>query len=138
MAVSQVSSASLQAILPRTYNREDYFAPHERAMAKFYDTTTDFTDGGAPRGIDRRWAIRTKDSHAAAGAAEASDQPTFRAPSVIQAAVSAITVAATVAWSELLMAAGQGEGILNASDIIDDHVKMTTRNLMSALNRLSL
>lgn len=132
------STANLPNILTRTYNRENYFAPHERSMAKFYDGTEDFPDGGKPLGVERRWGIRTKDSHAAGGTAESGDLPAFNPPSVLQAAIAAITVAAAVAWSEVMLSVGQGEGILNTTDIIDDHVKMTTRNIMSALNRLSL
>ena len=136
--MAATSVANLPNILTRTYNRENYFAPHERALTKFYDGTEDFTDGGKPLGVERRWGIRTKDSHAAGGTAESGDLPSFNAPSVLQAAIAAIQVAASVAWSEIILSAGQGEGILSATDIIDDHVKMTTRNIMSALNRLSL
>lgn len=136
--MSATSTANLPNILTRTYSRDNYIYPHERALAKFYEGTEDFEDGGKPLGIERRWSIRTKDSHAAAGTAEGGDFPAFNAPSVLQAAISAIQVSVTVAWTELMMAVGQGEGILGVADIIDDHVKMTTRNMMSALNRLSL
>ena len=137
--MAATTTATLANILARTYNREDYFAPHERSMAKYYDSVEDFPDGGKPLGTDRRFTIRTKDSHAAGGTAESADLPAFSPPSVLQASVTAIQVAASVAWSELMAMVGQGEGFVGVgTDIIDDHVRMTTRNLMSALNRLTL
>lgn len=138
MAIIGTSTANLPNILVRTYNREGYIAPHERHMAKFYDTTEDFEDGGKPLGSARYFSIRTKDSHATGGTAEGGDYPTFTAPSMLQASVSAVFVSAAVAWTELMMLVGQAEGSINAEDIIDDHVKMTVRNMMTRLNSLTL
>jgi hypothetical protein len=138
MAAIGTTTANLPNILVRTYNREGYIAPHERHMAKFYDTTEDFEDGGKPVGSARYFGIRTKDSHATGGTAEAGDLPTFSAPSVLQASVTGVQVSASVAWSELMMLVGQAEGSIYAEDIIDDHVKMTVRNMMTRLNSLTL
>lgn len=131
------TTANLPNILTRTYNREEYFAPHERYLTKFLDSVEDFPDGGKPLGIERRFGIRTADSHAAGATAEGGDLPAFSPPQVLQAVVSAIQVSAACSWSELMMMVAQGEGTLG-EDIIDDHVKMTTRNLMTALNFLTL
>ena len=76
------TTANLANILTRTYNREEYFAPHERVMTKFYDAVEDFPDGGKPLGAERRFAIRTADSHATGGTAESGDLPTFNPPQI--------------------------------------------------------
>jgi hypothetical protein len=70
--------------------------------------------------------------------AEAGDFPEFTAPAGQQAAVSAKQIAATIKLSELMMAAGQGEGSLLQTDIIAMNIAMTIRNHTSALNRYSL
>lgn len=131
------TTANLSNILTRTYNREEYFAPHERIMTKFYDTCEDFSDGGKPLGAERRFGIRTADSHAVGGTAEGGDLPTFAPPQILQAVVSAVQVSASCSWSELMMMVATGEGTLG-EDIVDDHVKMTVRNLMTHLNFLTL
>jgi hypothetical protein len=131
------TTANLPNLLTRTYNRERYFAPHERVMTKFLDGVEDFADGGKPLGTERRFAIRTADSHATGGTAEMGDLPAFSPPQVLQAAVTAIQVSASCSWSELMLLVATGEGTLG-EDIIDDHVKMTTRNLMTQLNFLTL
>lgn len=131
------TTANLPNLLTRTYNRERYFAPHERVMTKFLDGVEDFADGGKPLGTERRFAIRTADSHATGGTAESGDLPAFSPPQVLQAAITAIQVSASCSWSELMLLVATGEGTLG-EDIIDDHVKMTTRNLMTQLNFLTL
>jgi hypothetical protein len=131
------TTANLPNILTRTYNREDYFAPHERIMTKFLNEVEDFPDGGKPLGVERRFAIRTADSHATGGTPEGGDLPAFAPPQVLQAVVTAIQVSASCSWSELMLMVATGEGTLG-EDIIDDHVKMTTRNLMTHLNFLTL
>ena len=131
------TTANLPNILTRTYNREDYFAPHERIMTEFLDSVEDFPDGGKPLGVERRFGIRTADSHATGGTPESGDLPAFSPPQILQAAVSAVQVSASCSWSELMLMVAQGEGTLG-EDIIDDHVKMTTRNLMTHLNFLTL
>jgi hypothetical protein len=138
MSMSPTTTSTLANILTRTYTREDYIAPHERAMAKFYDSVQEFTDGGQPLGSARYFPIFTADSHATGGVAESGDLPIFEYPSVLQGYVSAVQVAASVAWSELMMAAGQGQGLIAAQDIIQHHVRMTTRNLMTRLNWYTL
>lgn len=136
--MAAMTTSSVANILARTYNREQYLAPHERFMTKFYNEIEDFEDGGKPLGVERRFEIVTKDSHAAAGVAESGDLPDFAAPASLQGTVNAVQVAATVAWSELLLMVGQAEGLVSGMDVISRYVKMTTRNLMSALNRQSL
>jgi len=136
--MAATSSANLPNLLVNTYTRPDYIVPHERAMAVFYSETDDFPDGGKPIGKGRTWGVRTKDSHAAGGTAEGSDLPAFTQPAILQLTVTAIQIAASVAWTELMLMVGSGEGVITAEDVIDDHVQMTTRNIMSALNRLTL
>jgi hypothetical protein len=131
------TTANLPNLLTRTYNREQYFAPHERIMTKFLDSVEEFPDGGKPLGIERRFAIRTADSHATGGTPEMGDLPAFSPPQVLQAVVTAVQVSASCSWSELMLLVANGEGTLG-EDIIDDHVKMTTRNLMTQLNFLTL
>ncbi len=131
------TTANLPNILTRTYNREEYFAPHERIMTQFLDSVEDFPDGGKPLGAERRFGIRTADSHATGGTPESGDLPAFSPPQVLQAVVTAVQVSASCSWSELMLLVATGEGTLG-EDIIDDHVKMTTRNLMTHLNFLTL
>lgn len=132
------SPANLANILITKYGRAKYIPAHERSMAKFYHETEDWEDGGAPLGAERKWGIRSKDSHAAAAVDGGGDLPTFNPPALVNPSLTAKAVAASVAWTELMLAVGQAEGTIQAIDVIDDHVKMTVRNIMSALNRHSL
>jgi hypothetical protein len=132
------TSSNLANILITTYGRSGYIPAHERSMAKFYSETESWTAGGKPVGAEHKWGIRTKDSHAAGAVAESGDVPTFNPPAFIQASLTAKTVAASVAWSDFFLWVSQAEGTIQAVTGINDHVKMTVRNFMSALNRHSL
>ena len=131
------TTANLPNLLTRTYNREEYFAPHERILTKFLDSVEDFPDGGKPLGSARYFGVRTADSHSVGGTAEGGDLPTFNPPQILQCSVSAVQVSASCSWSELMLLVATGEGTLG-EDIVDDHVKMTTRNLMTHLNFMTL
>ena len=133
-----LSTSTVAGALAHTYNYENYLAPHERMMTKFWDTVQDFEDGGEPVGADRSWEIVTSDSHAATTGAEGADLPAFAAPSSIQATISAIQHMSSVAWSELLLAVGKSPGTVTKVNIIDRYVEMTTRNFYQMLNRMTL
>jgi hypothetical protein len=125
-------------ILATTYSRERYIAPHERHMTPFLDTVEEFDNGGEPVGRSRKFEIVTKDSHSSGAQAEAAAWPTFITPASLNGEITAKPVNAAVAWSDLMLAVGQGDGLIHQLDIIDRYVQMTVRNLMSNLNRLSL
>jgi hypothetical protein len=131
-------TAAVANILATTYSREKYIAPHERHMTPFLDTVEEFDNGGEPVGSSRKFEIVTKDSHSSGAQAEAASWPTFITPASLQGSITAKPVNAAVAWSDLMLAVGQGEGLIHQLDIIDRYVQMTVRNLMSNLNRLSL
>lgn len=133
-----IGKTSVAEILAIDYGRENYLAPHERFICKFYDKVQDFEDGGAVVGLKRTFEIVTADSHAVAGTAEGEDLPEFAAPDSINCDVSAVQIAGTVAWSDLMLKIGKGQGLITKVDIVDRYVKMTVRNLYSALNRQSL
>jgi hypothetical protein len=140
--VSQTGYAStiptnLGNILTRTYGREDYIAPHERVMAKFYDSLEE-VPGTPIYGAAQFFPIFTADSWAVGGVAEAGDLPNFEVPAVLQANVAPVQIAASLAFSELLAAVGQADGMIAAKDIIDYHVKMTVRDLMARINWYTL
>lgn len=136
--MADITTSSLANILARTYLRQTYLAPHERFMTKFYDAVKDMEDGGDLVGADRRFEIVTGDSHAVAGTAESGDLPTFGAPSSLQAAVSPVTIAGSLAFSDLMLAVGRGEGTVSRMEVIGRYVDMTTRNFYTALNRHTL
>jgi hypothetical protein len=135
MAVT--STSNFAGLLVETFSRDRVFAPFERSLAKFHDSTRDWEDE-PPLGKGRTFGIRTKDAHSVGAASEASGVvPTLRQPEVLQANVDAVQVVGGVGWTEFMMSAGRGLGSLGP-DVISDHIEMTTRNFMSALNRLSL
>lgn len=131
------TTSSLSNILTRTYGREDYIAPHERVMAKFYDSLEE-VPGTPIYGTAQFFPIFTADSWSVGSVAEAGDLPVFNPPQVLQAQVSPIQIAAALAFSELMAAVGQADGLIAAKDIIDYHVKMTVRDLMARINWFTL
>lgn len=131
------SSSNFVQYLVNRYNQE-LMAEHERAMAKFYDRTKEFTDGGTPSGAGRIYGIRTKDSHAAGAIPEGGDLPVFVQPATIQVNVQPKSCSASLAWTELMLSIAQAPDAISGVDIITDHVEMAMRNAMVAINRHSL
>ncbi len=131
------SQANLPNILITNYSREAYIAPHERFMAKFYDSTQDWSGGKEP-GLNLKWGIWTKDSQAAGAVADGGNFPDFNPPTVLQGTLTVKEVAAAMSLTERMLAQGASEGAIWLANVVDTHVKMTTRNFMQALNRHSL
>lgn len=130
-------TSTFAGLLVETFSRDRVFAPFERSLAKFHEMTQEF-DNEAPLGKGRTFGIRTKDAHSVGAAAESGGVvPTLRQPAILQANVDAVQIVAACGWSELMLSAGQGLGTLGP-DVVSDHVEMTTRNAVSAINRLSL
>lgn len=136
--MAELSTSTVANILATTYNREDYLAPHERFSAKFWSETEKFEDPGGGHGASRKWEIVTGDSHSVAATTEGGDWPTFAAPASLQASITAIQIVATLRFSELLLDFGKADGLVSKVDVVKRYVNMTTRNMMSALNRHSL
>lgn len=133
-----VSVATVPNILAYTYNRDRYIAPHERFMTKFYDGVQDWPQPPGAIGRGRVFEVVTADSHAAGGVAESASLPEFNDPTVINCTLTAIEIAASLQFSELIAAVGKEDGLVSKVDVIDRFVRMTTRNFMSALNRHTL
>lgn len=131
------ATSTFAGLLVETFSRDRVFAPFERSLAKFHDSTQDFTNE-EPLGKGRTFGIRTKDAHSVGAVSEASGTtPTLRQPEVIQANVDAVQVVGAVGWTELMLSAGKGLGSLGP-DVLTDHIDMVTRNITQCLNRLSL
>jgi hypothetical protein len=134
MAASTVSTVG--DLLIRSYTRQDWFVPFERSMTKFLDSIEDFPNE-EPLGVGRYFGIRLKDAHSTGGIAESGELPTLRQPQIVQGIVIAVQIAASCGWSELLLSVGTKGGSIGP-DVISDHVEMTTRNLMSHINRVTV
>lgn len=132
-----IGKSSIPEILATTYG-EQYLAPHERALAEFWNEITAFPDGGGQIGKQRDFEIVTGDSHAAGAVSEGADLPLFNAPSSIIATVLGVEVAASVAWSDLMLTLGTAPGTVAKVEVLDRYVKMTVRNFYSMLNRHAL
>lgn len=133
MAATTLSNFSNYLI--RVYSREK-FAPFERSLTKFLDSIEDATNEAAV-GTGRRFGIRTGDAHAVSPAAEGSVLPDLGQPTVLQAEVTPITIGAAFGLTEQVLVRGVADGTLNQS-VLNDHVVMTMRNLLSAVNRYTV
>jgi hypothetical protein len=133
--MAATTTSNFANFLIRVYSREK-FAPFERSLTKFLDSLEDATNEPAV-GTGRRFGIRTADAHAAAAAAEGSVFPDLNQPTVLQAEVTPVSVVAAFGLSEQALVRGISDGTLNQS-ILNDHVVMTLRNLLSAVNRLTV
>lgn len=133
--MAATTTSNFANFLIRVYSREK-FAPFERSLTKFLDSLEDATNEPAV-GTGRRFGIRTGDAHAAAAAAEGSVLPDLAQPTVLQAEVTPVSVVAAFGLSEQALVRGVSDGTLNQS-ILNDHVVMTMRNLLSAVNRLTV
>lgn len=125
-------------ILTVAYNREKYIAPHERFMTPFYDSVEDFADGGKPLGRQRSFFVQTGNSHSYSYVAESGNYADYTASTGLEAYVVAKEIEATLKMSTLMQLSGQGEGMMVQSDIIDQQVKSTTQDLMTALDLFTL
>lgn len=135
--MAATTTSTFAGLLVETFSRDRVFAPFERSFAKFHDTTQDWPNE-EPLGKGRTFGIRTKDAHSVGAVSESSGTtPTLRQPQVLQANVDAVQIVAAVGWTELMLSAGRGLGSLGP-DVLTDHIDMTTRNMMQALNRYSL
>ena len=135
MAVTLTSTFA--GLLTETFTRDRVFAPFERSMAKFHDSTQDWPNE-EPTGLGRTFGIRTKDAHSVGTVSEANNTtPTLRQPEVVQANVDAVQIVGAVGWSELFLSVSRGLGSLGP-DGLTDHIDMVTRNATSCLNRMAL
>lgn len=135
--MAATSTSTFAGLLVETFSRDRVFAPFERALAKFHDSTQDWPNE-EPLGKGRTFGIRTKDAHSVGAVSESSGTtPTLRQPEVLQANVDAVQIVGAVGWTELMLTAGRGLGSLGP-DVLTDHIDMVTRNVTQALNRLSL
>ena len=141
--MANINTSTVAEALGRTYLRQTFLVPFERTFANFYSQVEDFSDGGDLRGSARYFEIATRNSHASAitgsgTTGESATLPTFSAPASVQAAISPVTLLASLEISELLLAVGQGDGLLSKMDVIDRYVKMTRECAVSNLNRATL
>lgn len=134
--MSASTTSTVANTLIRRYSREKWFAPFEREMTQFLDELED-CENEDPTGSGRYFRLWLADAHATGSVAESGSLPNLNQPTVLQGSVTGIQVTAAFGVSELLLSAGVADGTLGA-DTIADHVEMTTRNLMTNLNRLSL
>lgn len=133
-----LTTSNFANILTVTYSREKFIAPHERFMAKFYDKTKDFPDGGKPLGRQRSFFIKTGNSHSGGYVAEGGNYYDYTAPTGLEAYVVAKEIAYSLKMTTLMQLSGQGEGMMVQMDIVDEEVKSTTQDLMLGLNRATL
>lgn len=133
--MAATTTSNFANFLIRVYSREK-FAPFERSLTKFLDGLEDATNEAAV-GTGRRFGIRTGDAHAVSPAAEGSVLPDLAQPTVLQAEVTPITIGAAFGLTEQALVRGIADGTLNQS-ILNDHVVMTMRNLLSAVNRYTV
>jgi len=129
------TTSNFSNYLIRVYTRGK-FAPFERSLTKFLDSLEDASNEPAV-GTGRRFGIWVSDAHNAAAAAEGSVFPDLNTPTVLQAEITPITVASAFGLTEQALYRGVQEGTLNES-ILNQHVTMTMRNLLSAVNRLTV
>lgn len=135
--MAATATSTFAGLLVETFSRDRVFAPFERSLAKFHDSTQDWTNE-EPLGKGRTFGIRTKDAHSVGSVSEANGTtPTLRQPEVLQANVDAVQIVGAVGWTELMLSAGRGLGSLGP-DVLTDHIDMVTRNMTQAINRLSL
>lgn len=134
--MAAITTSNLAGVLLRSYTRKDWFAPFERLKTPFLDGIEKF-DNEAPLGTGRFFEIWLQDSHNTGSVAESGNLPALDTPTVVQAQVTGIQVAADFGLSELMMSAGQGNGTFGR-DIVKRLVLVTTRNLMTNINRLTL
>jgi hypothetical protein len=133
--MAATTTSNFSNFLIRVYSREK-FAPFERSLTPFLNSLEDAADEPAV-GTGRRFGIRTADAHAVSPAAEGSVFPDLSQPSVLQAEVTPVSVVAAFGLSEQAIVRGVSDGTLNQS-ILNDHVVMTIRNLLSAVNRYTV
>lgn len=133
-----LSTTGFANILTTTYNRESFIAPHERFMTPFYNSVEDFPDGGKPLGASRKFFVSTGNPHSYSYVAEGGDYPDYTAATGLQASVTAKEIAATLKMTSLMQLAGSGEGSIVEMDVIDQQVKATAQDLMTALNFFTL
>jgi len=133
--MAATTTSNFANFLIRVYSREK-FAPFERSLTKFLDSLEDAADEPA-YGTGRRFGIRVSDAHAVAPAAEGSVFPDLAQPTVLQAEVTPVSIVAAFGLSEQALVRGVSDGTLNQS-ILNDHVVMTIRNLLSAVNRYTV
>jgi hypothetical protein len=133
--MAATTTSNFANFLIRVYSREK-FAPFERSLTKFLDSLEDAADEPAV-GTGRFFGIRTADAHAVAPAAEGSVFPDLGQPTVLQGQINPVSVVAAFGLSEQALVRGVADGTLNQS-ILNDHVVMTIRNLLSAVNRYTV
>jgi len=134
--MAATTTSTFAGLLTETITREKVFAPFERALAKFHDSTQEWPNE-EPYGKGRTFGIRTKDAHSTGTVAEGGGTPTLRQPTILQANIDAVQLVASCGWSEFFLTAAQGQGTIGA-DGLTDHIDMTVRNAMQMINRLSL
>lgn len=126
------------AALALGYDREGYIAKHERNMCQFY-TTVKSWPGQALHGRSKNWAIKTKNSHAAAVIAEGGDYPVDAGQSWMLASVTPVEVAGSATITELLAVIGQGQEWLGGeTDAAQTIVKDAIKDALVALNRQTI
>lgn len=133
--MAATSTTTFANFLIKVYTR-DKFAPFERQLTPFLDSLDDAENDPAI-GTSLTFGIQTGDSHAVSPAAEGSVLPDFSAPAVLQAAVTPVSIGATFSITEQMLVRGIANGTLNVSTI-NQHVVMTMRNLLSAVNRYTV
>jgi hypothetical protein len=133
--MAATSTSNFANFLIKVYSREK-FAPFERSLTKFVDSLEDATNEAAI-GTSRTFGIRTGDAHAVSPAAEGSVLPDLAQATVLQAAITPITIGASFGLTEQALVRGVADGTLNQS-ILNDSVVMTMRNLLSAVNRYTV
>jgi len=134
--MTAITTSTLAGVLLRSYTRKDWFAPFERLKTPFLDSIEKF-DNEAPLGVGRFFEIWLQDSHNTGSVAESGNLPSLDVPTVVQGQVTGIQVAADFGLSELMLSAGQGAGTFGR-DVVKRLVLVTTRNLMTNINRLTL
>lgn len=134
--MAAITTSNLAGVLLRSYTRKDWFAPFERLKTPFLDSIEKF-DNEAPLGVGRFFELWLQDSHNTGSVAESGNLPALDVPNVQQGSVTGIQVAADMGLSELMLSAGRGNGTFGR-DVINRLVQITTRNLMTNINRLTL
>lgn len=126
------------AALALGYDREGYIAKHERNMCPFY-TTVKSWPGKPLYGRSKNWAIKTKNSHAAAVIAEGGDYPTDAGQSWMLASVTPVEIAGSATITELLAVIGQSQEWLGGeTDAAQTIVKDCIKDALVALNRQTI